>query len=251
MLLLLLSHFSRVRLCDPIDGSPPGSPIPGILQARTLEQVAISFSNAWKWKVKVKSLSRVRLLASPWTAGYRAPPSMGFSRQEYWSEVPLHTWHKTGLCQWDNLTARNDIFSTFRCVMWIYLSFWICLIGIGRGHLPALCFSHSFLLGTGTQISLLEKACDLILYAMIRSYNIVYCFHKGCLYAVVHFQNTITVWFLFYFIFLILFYFKTLHNCISFAKYQNESITGIHVLPILNPPPSSLPIPSLWVVPVH
>ena len=48
-------------LCDPIDGSPPGSPVPGILQARTLEWVAISFSNAWKWKVKVKSLSRVRL----------------------------------------------------------------------------------------------------------------------------------------------------------------------------------------------
>ena len=72
-------------LCDPIDGSP----IPGILQARTLEWVAISFSNAWKWKVKVKSLSRVRLLATPWTATYQAPPSMGFSRQEYWSGVPL------------------------------------------------------------------------------------------------------------------------------------------------------------------
>ena len=66
-------------LCDPIDGSPPGSPIPGILQARTLEWVAISFSNAWKWKVKVKSLSRVQLLATPWTAVYQAPPSMGFS----------------------------------------------------------------------------------------------------------------------------------------------------------------------------
>ena len=76
-------------LCDPIDGSPPGSPIPGILQARTLEWVAISFSNAWKWKVKVKSLSRVRLLATPWTAAHQAPPSMGFSRQEYWSGVPL------------------------------------------------------------------------------------------------------------------------------------------------------------------
>ena len=72
-------------LCDFIDGSPPGSPIPGILQARTLEWVAISFSNAWRWKVKVKSLSRVRLLATPWTAAYQAPPSMGFSRQEYWS----------------------------------------------------------------------------------------------------------------------------------------------------------------------
>ena len=76
-------------LCDPIDGSPPGSPVPGILQARTLERVAISFSNAWKWKVKVKSLSRVRLLAAPWTAAHQAPPSMGFPRQEYWSGVPL------------------------------------------------------------------------------------------------------------------------------------------------------------------
>ena len=87
--LLLLSHFSRVTLCDPIDGSPPGSPVPGILQARTLEWVAISFSNAWKWKAKVKSLSRVWLLATPWNAAYQAPPSMGFSRQQYWSGVPL------------------------------------------------------------------------------------------------------------------------------------------------------------------
>ena len=73
----------------PIDGSPPGSPIPGILQARTLEWVPISFSNAWKWKVKVKSLSRAWLLVTPWTAAYQAPPSVGFSRQEYWSGVPL------------------------------------------------------------------------------------------------------------------------------------------------------------------
>ena len=76
-------------LCDPIDGSPPGSADPGILQARTLEWVAISFSNAWKWKVKVKSLSRVQLLVTPWTAAHQVPPSMGFSRQEYWSGVPL------------------------------------------------------------------------------------------------------------------------------------------------------------------
>ena len=76
-------------LCDPIDGSPPGSPVPGILQARILEWVAISFSNAWKWKVKVKSLSHIQLFATPWTAAYQAPPSMGFSRQEYWSGVPL------------------------------------------------------------------------------------------------------------------------------------------------------------------
>ena len=101
-------------LCDPIDGSPPGSPIPGILQARTLEWVAISFSNTWKWKVKVKSLSHVWLLATPWTAAYQAPPSMGFSRQEYWSGVPLPSpnWgleslnsspgsiHFNSLCAW-------------------------------------------------------------------------------------------------------------------------------------------------------
>ena len=76
-------------LHDPIDGLLPGSSVPGILQARTLEWVAISFSHAWKWKVKVKSLSRVWLLATPWTAAYQAPPCMGFSRQEYWSGVPL------------------------------------------------------------------------------------------------------------------------------------------------------------------
>ena len=76
-------------LCDPIDGSPPGSSTHGIFQARTLEWVAISFSNAWKGKVKVKSLSRVWLLVSPWTAAYQAPPPMGFSRQEYWSGLPL------------------------------------------------------------------------------------------------------------------------------------------------------------------
>ena len=76
-------------LCDPRDGSPPGSTVPGILQARTLEWAAISFSSAWKWKVKVKSLSRVWLFATPWTSAYQAPLSMGFSRQEYWSGVPL------------------------------------------------------------------------------------------------------------------------------------------------------------------
>ena len=76
-------------LCDPIDGSPPGSPVPGILQARTLECVAISFSIAWKWKVKVKYLSRVLLLETPWTAAYQAPLSMVFSRQENWSGLPL------------------------------------------------------------------------------------------------------------------------------------------------------------------
>ena len=90
---------SCLTLCDPIDGSLPGSPVPGILQARTLEWVAISFSNAWKWKVKVKSLSRVQLLATPWTVAYQAPPSMGFSRQEYWSGLPLPSLGKRTLKQ--------------------------------------------------------------------------------------------------------------------------------------------------------
>ena len=76
-------------LCNPVDGRPPGTPVPGILQARTLEWVAISLSNAWKGKVKVKSLSCVRLFATPWTAAYQSPPFMGFSRQEYWSGVLL------------------------------------------------------------------------------------------------------------------------------------------------------------------
>ena len=80
---------SCLTLCDPIDGSPPGSPVPGILQARTLEWVAMSFSNALK--VNMKLLNRVQLLATPWTAAYQALPSMGFSRQEYWSGVPLPT----------------------------------------------------------------------------------------------------------------------------------------------------------------
>ena len=81
-------------LCDPIDVSPPGSRVPGILQARTPEWVAISFSNAWKWKGKVKSLSPVRPSATPWTAAFQAPPSMRFSRQEYWSGVPLPSPYK-------------------------------------------------------------------------------------------------------------------------------------------------------------
>ena len=89
MLCYAKSLQSCPTLCDPIDDSPPGSSVPGILQARTLEWVAISFSNAGKRKVKVKSLSRARLLATPWTAAYQASPSIGFSRQEYWSGVTL------------------------------------------------------------------------------------------------------------------------------------------------------------------
>ena len=98
-------------LCDPIDGGPPGYPIPGILQARTLEWVAISFSNAWKGKVKVKSLSPVRLFATPWSAAYQAPLSMGFSRQEYWSGVPLPRRPHTVLQlhgSWGNCSTWRD-----------------------------------------------------------------------------------------------------------------------------------------------
>ena len=90
---------SCLTLCDPIDGSSPGSAVPGILQARVLELVAISFSNAWKWEVKVKSPSHVQLSATPWTAAYQAPPSMGFSMQEYWSGVPLDAHISTNSAQ--------------------------------------------------------------------------------------------------------------------------------------------------------
>ena len=92
-------------LCDPTDGNPPGSPVPGILQARTLEWVAISFSNAWKRKVKVKLLSHVQLFSTPWTAAHQAPPSMGFSRQEYWSGVPLPSL-------WQQLLQILDLIKT-------------------------------------------------------------------------------------------------------------------------------------------
>ena len=98
-----------LTLCNPIGGSPPGSPVSGILQARTLEWVAISFSNAWKWKVKVKSLSRFWLLVTPWTAAYQAPASTGFSRQEYWSGVPLPSWNEP--TDVGNLISGSSAFS--------------------------------------------------------------------------------------------------------------------------------------------
>ena len=114
-------------LCDPIDSSPPGSPVPRILQARILEWVAISFSKAWRWKVKVKSLSRVRLWATPWTVAYQAPPSMGFSRQEYWSGVPSPSL---------NMGARNEetkcrFLGQWKYSVWYfndgYMSLYLCL----------------------------------------------------------------------------------------------------------------------------
>ena len=125
-------------LCNPIDGSPPGSPVPGILQARTLKWVAISFSNAWKQKVKVKSLSRVRLLATPWTAAYQAPPSMGFSRQEYWSGVPLPSPnHSTSLSK----TATTQHSLTFN-LLYFYHTGSLPLINFAGVSGPLACECH-------------------------------------------------------------------------------------------------------------
>ena len=104
-------------LCDPIDSSPLGSSVPGILQPRTLEWVAISFSNAWKSKVKGKSLSRAWLVATPWTAAYQAPLSMGFSRQEYWSGVPLPS---------PNPWAELPVFYSNFPVSILYMVVYIC-----------------------------------------------------------------------------------------------------------------------------
>ena len=101
-------------LCDPIDGSPLGSSVPGILQAKILEWVAISFSNVRKWKVKVKSFSRVQLLAAPWTAAHHAPPSMGFSRQEYWSGLPLPSPEPTRVIQ---KTKKKNCWDRLKCKM--------------------------------------------------------------------------------------------------------------------------------------
>ena len=103
---------SCTTLCDPIDGSPPGPAVLGILQARTLEWAAIFSFNAWKWKVKVKWLSPVQLLATPWTAAYQAPPSMGFSGQEYWSGVPLPSPY--------HISNQNISFSTVTSLNFLY-----------------------------------------------------------------------------------------------------------------------------------
>ena len=128
-------------LCDPIDCSPSGSPVPGILQARTLVCVAISFSKAWKWKVKVKSLSRVRPSATPRTAAFQAPPSMGFSRQECWSGVPLPTTLQFSKNILD-MYGRNNPFFPFSLSFFFsylvfivyafknHLNFCMCLCGI-------------------------------------------------------------------------------------------------------------------------
>ena len=109
-------------LCDPVDGSLPGSPVPGILQARKLEWVAISFSSVWKWKVTVKSLSHVWLLATPWTAAYQSPPSVGLSRREYWSGVPLPISN----CKFHSLLLWSNYLA---CAShWVCTSSHLCLV---------------------------------------------------------------------------------------------------------------------------
>ena len=113
-------------LWDPIDGSPPGSPVPGILQARTLEWAATSFSNAWKWKVKVKLLSHVRLPATPWTAAHQAPPSMGFSRQEYWCGLPSpsHRWARPILFSYNLNSAKWGTDCYLKISQFFFLMSW-------------------------------------------------------------------------------------------------------------------------------
>ena len=107
---------SCLTLCNPIDGSPPGSSVLGILQARILEWAAISFSNAWKWKVKVKSLSRVQLLATPWTVAYQAPPPIEFSRQEYWNESQLTSpWNVSVYCNLGLLVQPHPLLPYLPC----------------------------------------------------------------------------------------------------------------------------------------
>ena len=115
---------SCLTLCNPINGSPPGSAIPEILQARTMEWVAISFSNAWKWKVKVKSLSRVRLLGAPWTAAYQAPLSMRFPGKS--TGVGCHC-----LLRWWSLGPS-------KCCKWHFIFYgWVIFIYIYIPHLYA------------------------------------------------------------------------------------------------------------------
>ena len=112
---------SCLTLSDPMDCSPPGSSVHGIFQTRVLEWGAIAFSNAWKWKVKMKSLSHIRLLATPWTAAYQGPLSMGFSRQEYWSGVslpflkkkswiePIGSWQRPEKCREKEKSRRAKL----------------------------------------------------------------------------------------------------------------------------------------------
>ena len=143
-------------LCDPIHGSTTGSTVPGILQARILEWVAISFSNAWKWKVKVKSLSCVWLLETPWTAAYQAPPSMGFSRQEYWTGVPLPS-PLGSLTEMQFLTSNSRVSdsvgkgSKFAFLTGLQVIPWTFLVAQMVKHLPTVqeTWAQSLIPGSG------------------------------------------------------------------------------------------------------
>ena len=163
-------------LCDPIDGSPPGSPIPGILQARTLEWVAISFFNAWKWKVKVKSLSHVQLFVTPRTEIYQAPPSIGFSRQQYWSGLPLPSlmvlpaspksaaWVgslETQECWWYSSGPKVNRLETQEGQCF-------------SSSLKAVCWQNSLLLGEGQFIFLFSPSTYLVRLTHITEDNLVY-----------------------------------------------------------------------------
>ena len=134
-------------LCSPISGSPPGSSVPGILQARTLEWVAISFSNAWKWKLKVKSLNCVQLLGTPWTAAYQAPPSKGFPRQEYYhtSEVRWRRqWHPLQYSCLENPMDGGAWWAVVHGVAeWLHFQFSLSCIGEGNSNpLQCSCLEH-------------------------------------------------------------------------------------------------------------
>ena len=141
--------------CDPTDRSPPGSPIPGILKARTLEWAVISFSNAWKWKGKGKSLSRVQLLATPWTAAYQAPLPMGFSRQEYWSYIytvgsPLAWDRLLGDCRQQpflNSGKRAPSLYTIHMVLEISPVFPVIYLGVSKAMSKGVLFIRTKYLG--------------------------------------------------------------------------------------------------------
>ena len=174
-LLLLLSHFSPT-LCDPIDGSPPGSAVPGILQARTLECVAISFSNAWKWKVKVKLLSRVRLLATPWTAAHQAPLSMGFSRQEYWSGVPLPSPDLSLARQNEYNSLTSQYFSgdsyilnnILNCDSLWHEHYLVCISYLSLRHHPIAWLPYTFILSSNVHFIWQTVICKIVSeYAML------------------------------------------------------------------------------------
>ena len=139
-------------LCDPIDGSLPGSPVPGIFQARTLEWVAISFSNAWKWKMKVTLLSRVQLFVTPRTAAYQAPPSMGFSRQEYWSGVPLPSLIKYRVPFFACTFLKHFLFFNIAIMKYVRWEFIVILMDIS----PVMVLISFFIIPFG-HLSTLEK----------------------------------------------------------------------------------------------